>query len=118
MLQYATLFSLLIGGLGLAVEQAVSFIRRRSDHKGTAGCKRSRSDLAQAGEDFAELRVDFAVAVHGGPHGLAQEMLQSAERRLRSPLFAREWEVLRSEFESFPEFLTLVNSVQKGLEKC
>jgi hypothetical protein len=40
-------------------------------------------------------------------------MLHSAERRLRSPLFVREWEHLRPEFESFPEFIVLVASVQQ-----
>ncbi len=38
-------------------------------------------------------------------------MLRSAERRFRSPLFMREWEHLRNEFEAFPEFVTLVTSL-------
>ena len=40
-------------------------------------------------------------------------MLRSAERRFRSPLFMREWEHLRTEFEAFPEFITLVTSVHR-----
>jgi len=40
-------------------------------------------------------------------------MLRSAERRFRSLLFMREWEFLRNEFESFPEFVTLVTSVHR-----
>ena len=44
-------------------------------------------------------------------------LLSSAERRIRSPLFVREWEHLRSEFESFPEFVELVTSVQSGTQK-
>ena len=40
-------------------------------------------------------------------------MLRSAERRFRSPLFVREWEHLRIEFESFPEFVALVTSVHR-----
>ena len=43
-------------------------------------------------------------------------MLRSAERRIQSPLFAREWEHLRSEFESFPEFVALVASVQQATQ--
>jgi hypothetical protein len=39
-------------------------------------------------------------------------MLRSAERRFRSSLFVREWEDLRSEFESLPEFVMLVTSVR------
>jgi len=38
-------------------------------------------------------------------------MFRSADRRFRSPLFVREWEHLRTEFESFPEFVALVASV-------
>lgn len=41
-------------------------------------------------------------------------MLRSAERRMRSDLFVREWEHLKAEFESFPEFVELVTSVQHG----
>jgi len=41
-------------------------------------------------------------------------MLRSAERRMRSELFVREWEHLKAEFESFPEFVELVTSVQHG----
>ena len=40
-------------------------------------------------------------------------MLRSAERRFRSPLFVREWEYLRTEFEAFPEFVSLVASVHR-----
>ena len=51
------------------------------------------------------------------PKRMWQLMLHSAERRLRSPLFVREWEHLRSEFESFPEFVALVASVQHGMQR-
>ena len=40
-------------------------------------------------------------------------MFRSAERRFRSPLFVREWEYLTTEFESFPEFVSLVVSVHR-----
>ena len=40
-------------------------------------------------------------------------MLRLAERRFRSPLFLREWKDLRTEFESFPEFVALVTSVHR-----
>jgi len=45
------------------------------------------------------------------PTRMWELMLRSAERRFRSPLFVREWEHLRTEFESFPEFVSLVASV-------
>ena len=44
-------------------------------------------------------------------------LLSSAERRIRSSLFAREWEYLRSEFEAYPEFVALVTSIQNGTHK-
>lgn len=44
-------------------------------------------------------------------------LLRAAERRIRSPLFAREWEHVRCEFEAFPEFVALVASVQNGTHK-
>jgi len=47
------------------------------------------------------------------PKGMWELMLRSAERRFRSPLFVREWEHLRTEFESFPEFVALVTSVHR-----
>ena len=45
------------------------------------------------------------------PKRMWELMFRSADRRFRSPLFVREWEHLRSEFESFPEFVALVASV-------
>ena len=45
------------------------------------------------------------------PKRMWELMLRSAERRFHSPLFVREWEHLRTEFESFPEFVALVASV-------
>jgi hypothetical protein len=50
---------------------------------------------------------------HRIPKRMWELMLRSAERRFRSPLFIREWEYLRGEFESFPEFVTLVTSVHR-----
>jgi hypothetical protein len=50
---------------------------------------------------------------HRIPERMWELMLRSAERRFRSPLFMREWEHLRVEFESFPEFVTLVTSVHQ-----
>jgi len=44
-------------------------------------------------------------------------MLRSAERRMRTPLFVREWQHVRSEFESFPAFVELVTSVHCGTQK-
>jgi hypothetical protein len=54
---------------------------------------------------------------HRIPKRMWRLLLSSAERRIRSPLFVREWEHLRSEFENFPEFVALVTSVQNGTRK-
>ena len=40
-----------------------------------------------------------------------------AERSFRNLLFLREWEHLRSEFESFPEFVKFVTSVHQHGQK-
>jgi hypothetical protein len=50
---------------------------------------------------------------HRIPKRMWELMLRSAERRFRSPLFMREWEHLRDEFQSFPEFVALVSSVHR-----
>jgi hypothetical protein len=50
---------------------------------------------------------------HRIPKRMWELMLRSAERRFRSPLFMREWEHLRDEFESFPEFVALVTSLHR-----
>jgi hypothetical protein len=50
---------------------------------------------------------------HRIPKRMWELMLRSAERRFRSPLFMREWEHLRTEFEAFPEFIGLVTSVHR-----
>lgn len=45
------------------------------------------------------------------PKRMWELMLHSAVRRFRSPLFLREWEQLKIEFEAFPEFIALVTSL-------
>jgi hypothetical protein len=40
-------------------------------------------------------------------------MLPSVERTIRSPLFVREWQIVESGFESFPDFVALVTSIQE-----
>lgn len=46
------------------------------------------------------------------PKKMWELMLPSFERTLRSPLLLREWRTVRSEFESFPDFLAFVTSIQ------
>jgi hypothetical protein len=47
------------------------------------------------------------------PKKMWELMLPSVERTVRSPLFLREWRRVRSEFESFTDFLAFVASIQE-----
>lgn len=142
MLQYATLLSLLLGGLGLAVAtfhhreqmktQIFLALSARYDellHSASVDVwlslppdltlpERTR-DLTISALRFCTLvsLTYFLFLDRRIPKRMWQLMLRTAERRMRSPLFVREWEHLRSEFESFPEFLELVTSVQRGMSK-
>lgn len=142
MLQYATLLSLLLGGLGLAVAtfhhreqmktQIFLALSARYDellHSSSVDVwlslppdmtlpERTR-DLTISALRFCTLvsLTYFLFLDRRIPKRMWQLMLRTAERRMRSPLFVREWEHLRSEFESFPEFLELVTSVQRGMSK-
>jgi hypothetical protein len=135
-IQYATLLSILMGGLGVAV--AVSnhrvqvktqiFLAMSAQYSellknssagfwlsvppGTALPERT-DDLTISTLRFCTLVSLTHLLYREGriPKRMWELMLRSAERRFRSPLFTREWEHLRIEFESFPEFVALVNSV-------
>jgi hypothetical protein len=50
------------------------------------------------------------------PKRMWELMLRSAEGRFRTPLFMREWEHLKGEFEAFPEFVALVTSVHRDAD--
>ncbi len=138
-LQYATLISLLIAGLGLAVASRQHRVQMKTQIFLAMSARyddllRSSSaevwlhlppdaTLPEASRDLSISALRFCTLVsltyylyrdHQIPERMWKLMLQSAERRLRSPLFAREWSSLKYEFESFPEFVNLVNSVQRG----
>lgn len=138
-LQYAALLSLLVGGISVAV--AVVIHRDQVKTQIFLAVSARYDELIQSSAsgfwmnatpetnvpDLAErLRISalrFSILVsltyflfrEGRiPERMWQLMLRSAERRMRSQLFVREWEHLKPEFESFPEFVELVASVQKG----
>ena len=141
-LQYATLVSMLIGAVSVAV---AFFIHRETAKTQIFLALSARYDellqsssailwLATPGDaklperdcqlTVSALRFCTLVSLayylfrdHRIPKRMWQLMLSSAERRMRSPLFLREWEDLRPEFESFPEFAALVSSVQAGTRK-
>ena len=142
-IQYATLFSVLIGTLGLAVAflihrdqvktQIFLALSARCDellHSSSAGLwlgiPHEDTSLAEPSRDATISALRFCTLVsltyflfldRRIPKRMWHLMLRSAERRMRSPWFVHEWEHLRSEFESFPEFVELVTSVQHGTQK-
>jgi hypothetical protein len=137
-LQYATLLSLLIGGLSVGVavlihrEQVKTQIflelSARYDEllqSSSTSCWLNMPMNAVLPERTGEFTIStlrFCTLVSLAyylfrerriPKPMWHLMLSSVERRMRTPLFLREWEDLKSEFESFPEFVVLVTSVQK-----
>jgi hypothetical protein len=142
-IQYATLFSVLVGGLGLAVAflihrdqvktQIFLALSARYDellhsssadvwlsipHEGTTPVERSHEVTMSALRFCTLVSLTYYLFLeHHIPKRMWHLMLRTAERRMRSPLFVREWRHLRSEFESFPEFVEFVNSVQCGTQK-
>jgi len=136
-IQFAGLFSALVGSLGLAVaffihrEQVKTQIflalsARYDDllHSSSGVWLRVSRDHAVVPERTHEITISalrfctlvsltyFLFLDRRIPKRMWHLMLRSAEQRMRTPLFIREWGHLRSEFESFPEFVELVTSVQ------
>jgi hypothetical protein len=141
-IQYATLFSVLVGGLGLALAflihraqvktQIFLALSARYDellHSSSSGVWLSAqpgTTLPERSHDVTISALRFCTLVsltyylfleHHIPKRMWHLMLRTAERRMRSPLFVREWQHLRSEFDSFPEFVEFINSVQCGTQK-
>lgn len=138
-IQYATLLSLLLGGLGLVVavlihrEQVKTQIFLALSAQYDELLKNSPAGfwlVHKPGEELVGRSGDVTISMmrfstlvsltyvlfleHRIPKRMWELMLRSAERRFRSPLFMREWEHLKVEFESFPEFVALVSSVQQS----
>jgi hypothetical protein len=138
LIQYTTLLSLLMGGLGVVVaalnhrEQVKTQIFLAMSAQYDELLKNSSSEFwlrMPVGTELPERTDDLIISMlrfctlvsltyllfceRRIPKRMWELMLRSAERRFRSPLFVREWEHLRTEFESFPEFVTLVTSVHR-----
>ena len=138
-IQYATLFSVLVGGLGLALAflihraqvktQIFLALSARYDellHSSSSGVWLSAqlgTPLPERSHDVTISALRFCTLVsltyylfleRHIPKRMWHLMRRMAERRMRTPLFVREWEYLRWEFESFPEFVEFVTSVQSG----
>jgi len=136
-LQFATLFSVLIGGLGLAVAlsihreqvktQVFLALSARYDallqssspgvwlnmRPGTILPDRTEETTIAALRFFGLLSVAYILFREGGiPRRMWRLMLDSVEPRLQNPLLVREWEHLKCEFEEFPEFVALITSIQ------
>jgi hypothetical protein len=137
-IQYATLLSFLMGAFGLVVAiiihraqvktQIFLALSARYDEL-LANSSASLwvsfppcTTLPERTDDLIISMMRFCTLVsltyllfreHRIPRRMWELMLRSAERRFRSPLFVREWEHMRSEFESFPEFVALVTSLHQ-----
>jgi hypothetical protein len=136
-IRYATLLSLAMGGFGLAIavlnrrEQVKTQIflalsarydeQLRSSSAGLWLSMPPGMELPESTDDLTISVLRFCTLVsltyllfleRRIPKRMWELMLRSAERRFRSPIFVREWKHLRTEFEGFPEFVTLVTSVQ------
>ncbi|MBV8897665.1 MAG: hypothetical protein JO051_14225 [Acidobacteriaceae bacterium] len=141
-LQYATLLSLLIGDVSVAVAvfnhrqqlktQIFLALSARMDELMTnssaelwlARTPYRSSDHESDDSAISALRFCTLFSVtyflfldHQIPKRMWTLMLRSAERRMRNPIFVREWQHLRVEFESFPGFVNLVNSVRDRTTK-
>jgi hypothetical protein len=139
-LRYATLLWLLLGGVSVLVafiihrEQVKTQIflalsARYDDWMQTCATAFWSSTLAETTPPnrsndltISALRLCVLVSLayylfreHHIPKRMWELFLRAAERRMRTPLFAREWEHIRCEFEAFPEFVALVTSVQRGV---
>jgi hypothetical protein len=137
-LQYATLISVLMGGFGLVVAVLIHRVRLKTQIflalyaqydellKNSSAqfwlSVPSGAQLPERTEDVVISMMRFCTLVsltyllfreHRIPKQMWELMLRSAERRFRSPLFMHEWEHLRDEFESFPEFVALVTSLHR-----
>ena len=137
-IQYATLLSILMGGLGLVVAVVIHRAQAKTQiflamfAQYSELLKNSSAELwlsVPSGADLSPPTADLTISTlrfctlvsltyllfleHRIPKRMWELMLRSAERRFRSPLFMREWEQLRTEFGAFPEFVILVTSVQR-----
>ena len=137
-IQYATVFSLLMGGVGLVVAvlnhreqvKTQNFLAMSAQYDELLKNSSAEfwlsvplgAELPERTDDLIISMLRFCTLVsltyllfreHRIPKRMWELMLRSAERRFRSPLFVREWEHLRTEFESFPEFVALVTSVHR-----
>ena len=137
-IQYAALFSVLMGGLGVVVavlnhrEQVKMQIFLAMSAQYDELLKNPSAEFwltVPPGEELPERTDNLTISMlrfctlvsltyllfreHRIPKRMWELMFRSAERRFRSPLFVREWEYLTTEFESFPEFVSLINSVHR-----
>jgi hypothetical protein len=137
-IQYTTLFSVLMGGLGLAVAVLIHraqlktqiFLALYAHYDELLKNSSARfwlsvppgTEIPERTEDVIISMMRFCTLVslayllfreHRIQKQMWELMLRSAERRFRNPLFMREWEHLRAEFEPFPEFVALVSSAHR-----
>jgi hypothetical protein len=138
-LQYATVFSVAVGLLSVALalvssrQQLTTQIcltvfshydtLLESASAGFLASLRSETDLPEPSHELtrAVLRyytyVAFVFFLYNWgriPGKLWKLVSPSLEKQLRTPVFVREWGVVEKEFEHFPDFIRFVYRVQHG----
>ena len=137
LLQYATLFSVAVGLLGVAMALFVNrqqvntqiFLALASQYDDLLGSSsaglwatlHSENDLPEPSSElttwmlryYMHLALIFVLHESGVVPGKLWKLnLPVMERRLRSPVFVREWKLLQNEFEHLPDFASFVSDIQ------
>jgi hypothetical protein len=137
LLQYATLFSIAVGLLGVAIALFVNrqqvntqiFLALCSQYDDLIGSSsagfwaslHSENDLPEPSSElttwmlryYTHSALIFILHESGVVPGKLWKLnLPVMERRLRSPIFIREWKLLQNEFEHLPEFASFVSDIQ------
>ena len=138
-LHYATLFSLAIGLIGVAIALLVNrqqlttqifltvFARYdellENSSVGLWASLQPETGLPETNKELTmsvlryynhTLFMFFLYKWGRIPGKLWKLVLPSVRERLSSPAFIREWKVLQKEFEHFPEFSAFVHNIQHG----
>jgi hypothetical protein len=137
LLQYATLFSVAVGLLGVAIALFVNrqqvntqiFLALASQYDDLLGSSsagfwaglHSENDLPEPSSElnawmlryYTHSALIFVLHELGVVPGKLWKLnLPVMERRLGSLVFIREWKLLQNEFEHLPEFASFVNDIQ------
>ena len=137
LLRYATLFSVAIGLLGVAIalfanrqqvntQIFLALVSQYDDLLGSSSAGlwdslHSENNLPEQSSEltswtlryYTHLALIFVLHESGVVPGKLWKLnLPVMERRLRTPVFIREWKLLQNEFEHLPDFASFVSDIQ------